>query len=410
MLNLAGSGSLFFCRKTGFATNVFCTMTEDYYQVLGVSYDASEEEIKKVYRDLAKQYHPDINQGDTVKEDRFKLISEAYNTLSNKEKRSSYDFWLLYQLSEHNDDSSSYDTWRYDEPIWPRYKPHRREPVTYSKHTYITATILVFVVFLSIFLIPVFLVKYSSVFHYEEAVESYKQGNFYSALNSLDHAILDFGDRTPEACLLTSVILMEQYAQYNEAIKYAEIGIDHTESPALHVKLLYLKGKALKENGAYRLSIETFAEAMKLWPDTDKNQSSLNIRENQYKKIMFEPVIVQELTEEKLLYATGEIYAFFQNDYPRAITCFNELISAGEVMPEAFYGRGYCFYKMNNNIAAISDFDAYLNHQPLNDMAYYFRGMSKLQTGQRTAACQDFAQAQSLDNQEGKRMHERHCP
>ena len=64
---------------------------KDYYEILGVSKTASDEELKKAYRNLAKKYHPDKNKGNKEAENRFKEISEAYAVLSDKEKRDQYD-------------------------------------------------------------------------------------------------------------------------------------------------------------------------------------------------------------------------------------------------------------------------------------------------------------------------------
>jgi molecular chaperone DnaJ len=64
---------------------------KDYYQILGVSRNASEKEIKQAYRRLARKHHPDLNPGDKSAEARFKEINAAYEVLSNPEKRKKYD-------------------------------------------------------------------------------------------------------------------------------------------------------------------------------------------------------------------------------------------------------------------------------------------------------------------------------
>jgi curved DNA-binding protein len=74
---------------------------KDYYKILGVSKEASQEEIKKAYRRLARKYHPDKNKGDKAAEEKFKEINEAYEVLGNPENRKKYDevgmYWRNYE-------------------------------------------------------------------------------------------------------------------------------------------------------------------------------------------------------------------------------------------------------------------------------------------------------------------------
>ena len=88
---------------------------KDYYKILGISKNASTDEVKKAYRKLAIKYHPDKNKGDKSAEDRFKEINEANEVLSDPEKRKKYDTfgedWRHYQASGGNE--SQFDWSKY---------------------------------------------------------------------------------------------------------------------------------------------------------------------------------------------------------------------------------------------------------------------------------------------------------
>ena len=78
---------------------------KDYYKILAINHDANEQEIKKAYRSLVLVCHPDRNPGDREAEEKFKEITEAYEVLSNREKRDAYN---LYNALRHDEERNEF--------------------------------------------------------------------------------------------------------------------------------------------------------------------------------------------------------------------------------------------------------------------------------------------------------------
>jgi curved DNA-binding protein len=91
-------------------------MAKDYYNILGISRNATEREIKQAYRKLARQHHPDVNPGDKSAEERFKQINEAYEVLSDQEKRSKYDkYGDQWQHAEQFEKARQQQGWNFSQ-------------------------------------------------------------------------------------------------------------------------------------------------------------------------------------------------------------------------------------------------------------------------------------------------------
>lgn len=82
----------------------------DYYEILGISKDADASEIKRAYRALARQYHPDLNPGNAAAEEKFKMLGEAYDVLSDADKRSQYEEYSKYWM-QRNSSGKGWPKW-----------------------------------------------------------------------------------------------------------------------------------------------------------------------------------------------------------------------------------------------------------------------------------------------------------
>ena len=96
----------------------------DYYEILGVAKGAATDEIKKAYRKVAMQYHPDRNPGDKAAEEKFKEAAEAYEILSDADKKAQYDRYGHAGVSSNGRGHAGggYEYGRYFQPVWRYFR------------------------------------------------------------------------------------------------------------------------------------------------------------------------------------------------------------------------------------------------------------------------------------------------
>jgi curved DNA-binding protein CbpA len=104
---------------------------KDFYYILGVEADCPLSDIKEAYRKLSKKFHPDLNQGDEYFENRFKEVQEAYDTLSDADKRALYNVKLKQNASGFTKESFSESSYRAPQPPFHSYK-HKRRGIGYG--------------------------------------------------------------------------------------------------------------------------------------------------------------------------------------------------------------------------------------------------------------------------------------
>ena len=319
-------------------------MVKNYYHLLGVDYDVTSADLKVAYRNLAKQYHPDVNSDDQEKEEIFKTVSEAYHVLSDSNKKAAYDLSLLLGLNDiyTEEEERRYRYGRRRAYYSADYTPPKREPVTYSRQVYVAMTALVVMVALSVLIIPFALSHYSSAYHYDKGLEYYNNKQYFAALNSLHRAIIDFGSKDIEACLLSGNILMNQYGQYSAAMEYADIGLKRASTPLEKVQLLYLKGMCFKGNADYHSALSQFETAANLWP-----------------------------TYDSLYFAMSTIRAYHLGEYEEAKVLLDKLLAQNHAFSEAYYTRAYCNYHLGEYEQAAVDITSYLSRNDIKNREAY---------------------------------------
>lgn len=230
-------------------------MLPDYYLILGITRSATSQQIKDAYKSLAKKYHPDKNAGFALAEEKFKSINEAYQTLSNPNKKSDYDWRWRNQQTTTTQTTSNYSS-NYDYNYRPHtaYKTGYTSDFKYGRHYSSTDNyqqtesesafikdfkanlkfrlfgigIFILVALVALFL-GALMNKYAAKEHIK-AAEKYTLNKLYiNAIKEYDNAI-EFDDNNTEAYFGKAKIIVESTENYAKAILELNKAIEYSDT------------------------------------------------------------------------------------------------------------------------------------------------------------------------------------
>ena len=330
-------------------------MKNNYYQLLQINSNATLVEIKSTYRDLAKKYHPDKNPGKASYEQKFKLITEAYATLSNPEKRRRYDLRYKYIPPQSRNDYSS--------ARWRRYKSRRQ----FSKEAIIKGNIFIIVLVIVVVMVPVLLNYYSSRYNYNEGIRARSNNDYLTAMVHFRRSMVLFGNKSFEAGLAAAKLKYYYFKNPSDALFLINQAVEYAKTDEEFSKIHYLKGRIFQEGRDYE-----------------------SARTELLKSVNYSQVF------DSAYYYLGEINSFAFQNYAQGVENFNQLLKLSPDYTIGYFARGYCFQKLDDHENAISDFDNYLKAKPRNGQVFLYKAISELTLNRVKQACEDLITAENL--------------
>ncbi|RDC65862.1 tetratricopeptide repeat protein [Adhaeribacter pallidiroseus] len=343
-------------------------MNQNYYTVLEVNPSATAIEIKAAYKRLARQYHPDKHQGNSLFEEKFKEVNQAYQVLSDEKKRALYDWQLQYLLTQLRAmQQTQYQT-----------QVRTREPATYAERHYrniprrqfqrkdLKIVIGIFVgIIIASLLVKLLMDHITGMSNYRAAVQ-YIKAEQWSRAHSLLTKTIYFKPNFADAYSRRAQIEMNIYENYPAAISDLNEAIQKTKQPA--AELFYDKGRCYE-----KLRRDTLAET----------QMTRAIQVNQ----VYAPAYFER----------GMIRATFLNTYPQAIQDFSSFLKLPRTdvnkRSEALLYRGYCYYLLGKPDKALPDYQLALTNKAQNGRLLYLIGKAYYDLDRKAEACEFFTEA-----------------
>ncbi len=355
-------------------------MKENYYSILGVPPRASQEEIRSAYKKLALKYHPDVNQGSKDSEEKFKLLLEAYQTLSDPRKKDLYDLKLSFRLATRKDTSEGFgpqsrqpkttrqredEAYRMRRPAREAYREFTGPPKMEKLSPHMIATTL----FATGTLVMIFL-WLGQIMNHITAKDHLERGDFNAALS--------FDDEFGEAYYARYLSRKALNANPKILLFDLNLAIRFIESPSsgLYVEraMVYFSCDSIEK------AIADFEMARHVNPRCDT-----------------------------AYFALGEMHAYLFNQPAKALSYYDSSLSIRPGSYGARFGKALMLYRLKRFASAVKEFDLSANLDRSDKRLFFYRGSARLALGDSAAACFDLDQSLTMGMEEAKPMVDRFC-
>jgi tetratricopeptide (TPR) repeat protein len=357
-------------------------LEHNYYQLLEIGVRSTQAEIKAAYKKLALKYHPDVNQGSIEHEEKFKLILEAYQTLSDPARKDTYDMKLFYKAVGKSASGftsgpdSAYRnvprTRREKEDEEYKRRKSQREDYREFKGTGNLRKIDIHTVAVGLLVLGTFImisIWFGNMMNHWTAKNHLEKGDFVTALQ--------FDDEYGEAYYARYLALKENQASPKVLLQDINLAIRFSNEP---------KTNWMLDRAMLLLALDS-VEACR--------NALLDLR-NSYPK------------NDTVCVRLGEFFGLKMKEPKKALCYFDSALAIRSSYP-ALLGRAESLYKLKRFSQAIPAFSECIKLNSSERILFFYRGSVHLALGDIQSACMDLNQALNMGSMEAKPLVDGFC-
>lgn len=379
-------------------------MSQNHYQVLGISSTATAPDVKRAYKRLAVQLHPDKHGGSALYEERFKAVAVAYQILGDPARRAAYD-QQLRQAAQRAAEQLRQQQYRapaqhvYGVPMPPPAPLRTRRPAgaaerhyrpiaprrRFTRRDYLLSLGVVLGLLLFVLGVKLTMDHVTALSNYEDGVQAYRQAKWETAHAYFTEALHFKPEYAPALHRRAEI---EQLINHNYPAAQAdyEAALLETESVAERAQLLFRLGQCLAAQGQPAAAEQSFTFALAL----DSTQSGAWL-------------------------GRGEVRLFEQQTFASAVHDLSAGLrlrtKAGRPVPLKYLTyRGLAYYKLQDLALARADYRQVLSISPRNGQVHFLLGRLAQQEGNGAAACEFFQRAVRFGYTYADEARRQSCP